>query len=44
LGICQIDKAKECEWEHRINVLKQQIQFWIDNPPEKMIEVIELFY
>ena len=29
------------EWEERINILNQQIQYWIDN---KTIEIIELFY
>ena len=44
LGIMQIMKTKEKEWEERIDILKQQIQYWIDNPTQKMIEIIELFY
>ena len=44
LGIMQIQKTKQKEWEERINSLKQQIQYWIDNPTEKTIEIIELFY
>jgi len=24
--------------------LKQQIQYWIENPTQKTIEIIELFY
>jgi hypothetical protein len=44
LGIMQIQKTKEKEWEERIEKLKQQIQYWIDNPTEKTIEIIELFY
>ena len=27
-----------------IKILKDQIQYWIDNPSEKTIEIIELFY
>jgi hypothetical protein len=44
LGILQITKTKQKEWEERIETLKQQIQYWIDNPTEKYIEIIELFY
>ena len=44
LGIMQIAKPKQKEWEQRIEILKQQIQYWIDNPTEKTIEIIELFY
>jgi len=44
LGIIQIAKNKQKEWEERINSLKQQIHYWIENPTEKTIEIIELFY
>jgi len=44
LGLMQIQKTKKQEWEDRINSLKQQIQYWIDNSTEKTIEIIELFY
>ena len=44
LGVIQIPKTKETEWNERIGVLKQQIQYWIDNPTEKTIEIVELFY
>jgi len=44
LGVIQISKTKLKEWEERIATLKQQIQYWIDNPTEKTIEIIELFY
>jgi len=44
LGVIQITKTKQKEWEERIKTLKQQIQYWIDNPTEKTIEIIELFY
>jgi hypothetical protein len=41
-GILQINNKKE--WEERINALKEQIQYWINNTTEKTIEIIELFY
>jgi hypothetical protein len=44
LGVMQIMKTKQKEWEERIDTLEQQIQYWIDNPTEKTIEIIELFY
>ncbi len=44
LGVMQIVKNKQSEWDERIEALKQQIQYWIDNPTEKTIEIIELFY
>ena len=44
LGVVQIMKTKMSEWEERINILNQQIQYWIDNKTTKTIEIIELFY
>ena len=44
LGVMQIQKTKQKEWEERIEALKHQIQYWIDNPTEKTIEIVELFY
>ena len=44
LGVMQIMKIKEKEWEERVNILKQQIQYWIDNSTDKTIEIVELFY
>ena len=44
LGVIQTIKTKQKEWEERINTLKQQIQYWIDNTTEKTIQIIELFY
>ena len=41
-GVMVIFKSKE--WEERINTLKEEIQYWIDNETEKTIEIIELFY
>jgi hypothetical protein len=44
LGVMQIEKSKRNEWEQRIDSLKEQIKYWIDNPTDKTIEIIELFY
>jgi hypothetical protein len=44
LGVMQVIKTKQIEWEERISILKDQIQYWIDNPTEKIIEIIQLYY
>lgn len=44
LGVMQVMKTKEKEWEERIHILKQQIQYWTEHPTEKYIEIVELFY
>ena len=43
-GLTLVPKCKENEWFKRIETLKLQIQYWIDNENEKTIEIIELFY
>ena len=44
LGVITISKKKQEEWLERIQNLKNQIQYWIDNQSEKTIEIIELYY
>jgi hypothetical protein len=44
LGVIHIIKSKQAEWAERIDVLKRQIQYWVDTTPEKTVEIIELFY
>jgi len=44
LGIMTIKKTKEKEWVERINTLNNQIQYWVDNKPDEMIETLQLFY
>ena len=43
-GIMTIKISKKKEWEERIRSLHEQIQYWIDNVPDKMVETIQLFY
>jgi hypothetical protein len=43
-GVCVVKKSKQGEWGHRLACLKDQITYWIDNPPEKMVEVIQHFF
>tara|TARA_Y100000385_G_C12607412_1_gene431482 strand:- start:53 stop:544 length:492 start_codon:yes stop_codon:yes gene_type:complete len=45
-GICVVNKSKKDEWIYRLNVLENNINYWINplNETNKTIEVIELFY
>lgn len=43
-GILQVTCKNKKQWEHRINCLKEQVEYWINNLTEKTIEIIELFY
>jgi len=44
LGIMQIIKGRETEWNERLENLKKCIHYWIENSTEKTVEVIELYY
>ena len=45
-GICDVKKTKKSEWNERLNILKDTVNYWIneENKTNKTIEVIELFY
>ena len=45
-GICCVKKSKKREWNERLNILKDTVNYWIneENKTNKTIEVIELFY
>ena len=45
-GVCQVGKKQLNNWNHRLNVLKDTIEYWLDihNKTDKTIEVIQLFY
>ena len=43
-GVMSIIFKKKLEWEERLNNLKEQIQYWIENQSDKTVEIIELFY
>ena len=44
LGSLVIKKNKKIEWQHRLTVLSDTIQYWIDNKTDKTIEIVHLFY
>jgi len=43
-GILRVAPKKQQEWEHRLECLVDQIQYWIENETNKTVEVVELFY
>lgn len=43
-GILYVPAKKEEEWNKRLQRLTEQITYWKENKPEKMVEIIELFY
>ena len=45
-GICVVKKSKKNEWSQRLNILKEQIKYWLNpsNTTNKTVETIQLFY
>lgn len=44
IGVMSIISSKRDEWNERLETLNKQIQYWIDNISEKIVEIVELFY
>ena len=44
LGVAVVSKTKTVEWKMRLNRLKSQLEYWIENPTDKTVEIIQLFY
>jgi ribosomal protein S27E len=45
-GLCNIKKCKQKEWSHRLESLKENINYWMqpDNVTHKVLEVVHLYY
>jgi hypothetical protein len=45
-GICVVKKTKNNEWNERLNLLREHINYWINpsNITNKTVEIIQLFY
>ena len=45
-GNCIVKKAQLAEWSQRLDVLRENINYWTDreNKTDKTIEIIQLFY
>jgi hypothetical protein len=42
--VCCVKKNKIDEWNNRLQVLNDNIKYWIENDTDKTIEVVQLFY
>jgi hypothetical protein len=43
-GICIVKKTKLKEWDTRLNILKDSIDYWCNNNTNKTVEIVQLFY
>jgi len=43
-GLCVIKKSKKTEWNQRLNRLHDEVNYWLINKTDKIVEVIHLFY
>lgn len=43
-GLMRVQPSKQNEWRARINCLLENIAYWLENPTDKTIQVVELFY
>lgn len=43
-GMICISSSNQNLWMKRLGVLKEQIQYWMDNSSDKMVEIVQLFY
>jgi hypothetical protein len=43
-SLCVVKKNKKNEWNSRLEELSRNIEYWINNKTDKMIETINLFY
>jgi len=43
-GIVSVNKNDSKRWNDRLKVLALQVQYWMDNKTDKMLECIQLFY
>jgi hypothetical protein len=45
-GVCMVKKTYLQKWQNRLNILKENIEYWtmMCNQTDKTLEVIQLFY
>ena len=43
-GIVKLSNSDRVDWDQRLTVLSNQIEYWTKNKTLKMVEVVELFY
>jgi hypothetical protein len=43
-GHIYVNAKDKSKWEERLSVLTENINYWINNVPEKTVETIQLYY
>ncbi len=43
-GVCTIIKKWQDAWNGTLEVLSKTIDYWMKNKPDKLIEIVELYY
>ena len=43
-GVMSVAHNNKSKWCNRLSVLRETVEYWVANRPEKMIEVVELYY
>jgi plastocyanin len=43
-GICVVKNTKKEEWSHRLHVLGETIEYWLNHRTDKTVEIIQMFY
>jgi hypothetical protein len=45
-GICCVNESKKKEWSHRLSILEEQIEYWLNplHTTNKIVETFQLFY
>jgi len=43
-NVCTVNKNNNKAWNERLKCLQTQIQYWLENKTDKMIEIIQLYY
>ena len=45
-GICGVKESKKKEWSHRLSILEEQIEYWLNplHTTNKIVETFQLFY
>ena len=42
--MCVLNPKKRIEWNKRLEILQEQIDYWMKNKSDKNIEIIQMFY
>jgi hypothetical protein len=43
-GLAIINRNKRDDWASRLNKLKENVEYYMENPPKKELEIVYLYY